>query len=364
MPRTFRLERAWALVAIATREALWGLPLAARELREWRRRALVIPEPAIREDALRSIACKRDHADGAALFSVLPRRRDPRLLRLLVAYQTIWDFLDDVSERPTETGELNGRQLHRALVEALSPDAGRSDYYRFHPWREDGGYLGSLVEACREICAELPSYRRTRELLLAGVARCSVQSLNHEQDPALRELGLRAWAAREFPHERGLSWFELTAAASAFLPHVLLAVGAEVTPDPAVLPAALAAYFPWVSLAIAMLDSYSDRVEDAATGSHSYIAHYDGGEPPTGRLCEIVAAARDAVADLPRGGRHTVIVSGMVAMYLSKEGAHRPESRSATRSIVRASGPMTRLLLALLRAWRRLHSGTSSNRTD
>ena len=46
-----------------------------------------------------SIDRKRGHADGAALFWILPRRRDPNLLRLLVTYQIIWDFLDCVNER-------------------------------------------------------------------------------------------------------------------------------------------------------------------------------------------------------------------------------------------------------------------------
>ncbi len=125
---------------------------------------------------------KRDHTEGAALFCVLAGSRDQRLLRLLVAYQTIWDFLDNVSERDSD--EVNGRQLHFALVEALEPEAPISDYYRHNPWKNDGGYLRALVEACRESCAALPSYSRVRPHLLAGVRRCSVQSINHDRDPA------------------------------------------------------------------------------------------------------------------------------------------------------------------------------------
>ena len=71
-------------MASAVRELLWGLRSVSRELRAWRGCAQAIPDGPLREDALSSLARKRTHADGAALFSILPRQRSPRLLRLLL----------------------------------------------------------------------------------------------------------------------------------------------------------------------------------------------------------------------------------------------------------------------------------------
>src|ERR1700742_5361398 len=152
MPNPLPLSpsQVWVLLSAAMRDLLWGLRAVSREMRVWRVRALMIPDAAIREDALTCIDRKRENADGAALFSILPRRRDPNLLRLLVAYQIIWDFLDSVSERGACEGTENGLQLHKALVEALDPGVPISDYYALHPWREDAGYLRKLVETCRD----------------------------------------------------------------------------------------------------------------------------------------------------------------------------------------------------------------------
>ena len=185
------------LVCALARGLLWGRPAAARELGAWFQRAAAIPDPAIREDALDSLVRKRDNVEGASLFSILPRRRDERLLILLVAYQVMWDFLDSVSERGASAGHANGRQLHRALVEALDPEAPISDYYRYHPWKNDGGYLLALVQVCRRTCLELPSYRLVRPLMLHGVERCAIQYLNHEPESRRREQALREWAERE-----------------------------------------------------------------------------------------------------------------------------------------------------------------------
>jgi tetraprenyl-beta-curcumene synthase len=188
-------RQAWALLSAAARELFWGLPAVSRELRHWHTRAEAIPDRTLREDALASITQKRDHAEGAALFCVLPRRRNRRLLGLLVAYQTIWDFLDNLSERAT--GEANARQLHLALVEALDPGAPISDYYRHHPWKDDGGYLRELVEACRAGCAALPGYPLVRRQVLEGTALCAVQSINHDPNPERRDAALKTWVKRE-----------------------------------------------------------------------------------------------------------------------------------------------------------------------
>lgn len=281
---------------------------------------------------------------------MLPRSRDRGLLRLLVAYQTIWDFLDNVSER--DTGAANARQLHLALVEALDPGAPISDYYSHHPWKDDGGYLRALVETCRASCAALPSYSRVRPHVLAGVALCSIQSVNHDPDPGRRDAALRAWAERESPGERAITWFEFAAAASGFTPHPLLALAAESTCEEGDIASTLAVYFPWASLAITMLDSYVDQLDDAARGHHSYISHYGGGDVAVQRLCEIVDRTARQARGLRDGHRHATLIACMVAMYLSRDGAHTPDTRAGRRAIANAGGSLTRLLLPLLRVWR------------
>ncbi len=264
----------------------------------------------------------------------------------------MWDFLDSASERGARAGETNGRQLHRALVDALDPQAPLSDYYRYHPWKNDGGYLRALVETCRRVCLRLPGYRQVQAVLLDGVAQCAIQAANHELNPTRRDTALRAWAARQ-PHvESTLSWFELTAAASAFAPHVLLALAAEPRCEPSEVAAVCAAYFPWMSLAIAMLDSYVDQAQDALNESHSYIAHYDSETVAVRRLAEIVERTVSEAGRLANGRRHVVIAAAMVAMYLSLPSANTAALRAHTRTVARAGGPLTRLLLALAHVWR------------
>lgn len=367
MPHVSRVDptpltpaQVWDLLVAAARELSWGLPEAARETRRWQTRAEQIPDAPIREDALHSISHKRGHADGAALFAVLPDSRNRRLLHLLVAYETIWDFLDNVSER--HTTETNGRELHLALVDALDPQRPLSDYYRHHPWSDDGGYLEDLVEFCRERCKTLPSYERVRRLLIQEAWRGQVLALNHLTDPEHRDLALEQWAAIECADTiHDAAWFELSGAASAsMVVHALLAIAAETDIDDRDIAATYAAYWPWISLATTMLDSYVDQAEDHVSGNHSYISHYPNEACAVRRLCYCVARAARAALQLPKGTRHAVIVGCMAAMYLSKDTARFPEMRRSTRRLVRAGGSLARLLLPILRLWRIVYSQRSA----
>jgi tetraprenyl-beta-curcumene synthase len=336
------------------------LPATAREVRAWRTMALTIPDRQIRIDALNALDRKRGHTDGAALFCILTRSREPALLRLLVAYEIMWDFLDSVNERGAARGQINGMQLHLALVDGLDPDRPISDYYSHHPWRNDGGYLESLVRTSREACALLPSYGSARPLLIQEAWRAQVLAVNHELDPAQRDITLRDWARKEWPYGHEASWYELTGAASASLTvHALLALSAEPYASPSTLARVHQAYGPWISAATTMLDSYVDQIEDAINGDHSYLAHYPTAEIATRRVGALITRSLEEAASLPDGERHVLIVACMAAMYLSKDSAWTA-LRPRTRQILATAGPLIRLLLPILRSWRVIYSQRST----
>jgi cytochrome P450 len=294
--------------------------------------------------------------NGAAMFWTLPRARSPELLRLLVAYQVLADYLDCTSERAANNGIRNGLQLHRALIEAIDPTLPLSDHYAHHPWRQDGGYVRALVECCRQTAARLPSFAQAQPLAARAARLTTVLALNHEPNSALRDGELKAWAALHFPEAGQLAWFELAGSASAWLTVLaLLALAADTGRGQAEAEATYAAYLPWVSLAGTMLDSYADATEDHEAGDHSYIAHYASASEALDRVGEILTTALATAADLPNGERHLVVISCMVAMYLSKDSMRTVRSLPATRQLARAAGPLPRALIPVLRVWRILY---------
>lgn len=339
-----------ALVRAAGCELCWGLRAVSREVHIWRTRAKRIPDPALRRDAVAAIDLKRGHTDGAGMFWTLPDRRKPALLRALVRYELLQDFLDSVTEQGASVGPEHGGQLFRALGDALDLDRTPSDWYSRH---HDGGYLSALVAGCREACGALPSYAVVRPLLIREAERASVLILNHQPNASIRDAALRAWAARHFPHERELSWFEVTAAASGWITtHALLALAAEETLTHADAEATHAAYFPWLAMTLTMLDSYVDQIDDARCGNHGYIAHYVTPEQAAERLHESMRRAAAAVRALPNGERHGVLLGCMIALYLTKDSARSAHLRPTSTYLAGAAGSLPRLLMPALRLWR------------
>jgi tetraprenyl-beta-curcumene synthase len=328
---------------------------------DWRALARAIPGGPIREDALSALRDKRGQTDGAALFSILPRARNSSLLRLLVAYQIIWDFLDSVNERGAQVGVANGCQLHLALIDALDPARPLSDYYRYHPWRADGDYLNTLVTVCRACCGELPSYERIRPLVVREAVRARVLAINHDLDSLSRDAKLRAWASEEFPDGHEASWFELSGAASAGLTiFALLALAAEPACSDTEIALTQRTYFPWTSATATMLDSYVDQLEDAESGDHIYIAHYPSPAVANQRIGWLLRRSLTEAAWLRGSEKHILIAASMTALYLSKDSARLPAMRQSTKTLVSCGGSLTRLLIPVLRLWRTAYALRSS----
>lgn len=345
------------LIAAVVRELTWTLPAAAGEVRAWRSLARVAADAPTRMDALSSLARKRGHIDGAAIFTILPRTREHGLLRLLVAYEITWDFLDSANEHGATAGQLNGRQLHLALRDALDCGTATTDYYRFHPWRDDGGYLRGLVATCRQCCMQLPAYESVRSFALEEANCSQVLGINHELNPLARDIALREWALAICNAAEDAAWFELTGAASASLTiHALLALAAEAPRDVTDVELVRSAYFPWISAATTMLDSFVDQLQDAVSGDHSYVRHYASPAHQVERISELIERSLRAAGGLPDGERHRLIVACMAAMYLSKDCARSTKLRKDAGALLRAGGGLTQMLLPVLRMWRIAYS--------
>jgi tetraprenyl-beta-curcumene synthase len=329
-------------------------PLVRAQLRTWQTVAAGIPDPELRAQALETLSSERLSAAGAALFAATTRRIDPSLVRALVAFQVICDYLDTLAEQPAVDPIANGALLHRALPDALNRGPQHDDYYRLHRAREDGGYLVALVDACRESCAALPAFERVREAAVREARRNEVQGMNHA--PASeREPALRRWATSQDRGEAEVAWFELAAAGSSSLAVLaLLAAAADDTMSVDRAEQIRLAYFPWIEALSTLLDSFVDQERDACTGEMSFVGHYASPEAAVERLGEVAARALAGARALPHGERHVIVVAGMIAMHLSDSRAAMPGLEPATRAVLRAADTAaTSVLLAMLRMWRR-----------
>jgi tetraprenyl-beta-curcumene synthase len=351
-------QDAGGLVTALSRYWLRIYPIARREIERWRDRAEQIANPLVGAVARKSLEHEGLNAEGAALFAMLaPRALRTPVVRLLVCFQVMYDYLDALTEQPLENLLPISRQLHRALGAALGAPPPAQDYYVHHPHGDDGGYLEELVMNCRATFLALPAARVVAPFAVRAVERSAEgQSHSHAAVSTSREELVR-WATRATPRSSGLYWWETAAASeSSLVVHALLASAANpaLTADAARRIAN--AYWPWVTGLNALLDDLVDLEEDLAEGTHSYVAHYPTPEIATRRLGAFAERAGRVVRCLPQGHRHTTILAAMTGFYLSAPGADAPAARGAAREVRDQLGTDLRLLLATVRLRRRLAS--------
>lgn len=352
-PALARWSRLAAVFSRAlARQVLGTVTLTSGDICGWRARVCAIPDAPLRHDALRGLG-KRTNIDGAVLFgSCISERYSLDLTRLLIAFELLADTLDCISESGARLGIRNGIQLHRALVEALEPEAEIHDHYRYHYRRDDAGHIDALVRACRLLSGRLPLYSAVKPYALRACALASeVLPLNHEPDPSRRDRALRRWAQAHCVGGHALTWFEQTAAVSAWLTVLAMLAFAN---DPTVegLEAIFEAYLPWVSLIGTMLDSASDIGTDAAESQHSYIAHYHDLDLAIARVVALLQATRETIDKLPSSHGHSIVFASMATMYIAKA---RPliGCRSASALLI-AAGPLSLLLTPAVSIWAKL----------
>jgi tetraprenyl-beta-curcumene synthase len=353
--RTSRTSTTREILALLTTGIAYWLtiyPQARREIRRWKNCAQQIPDPILRAHALQKLTSERLNPEAAAFFAVLaPVRRRSTLVRLMVAYQIAYDYLDALNEPPDGARLLNGLQLHTALRDAVSQSPEFADYYQHHPQANDGGYLPLLVRACRVALSTLPSASQIEPILQQAADRCGQSQSRNHATLVEGDLQLISWA-ETLARGSGYRWWELAAGGISCLAlHALFAAAASTT----TLTEANsidAVYFPPICAISALLDSLIDYAADATTVNHSFVRHYATSTYAAERFAAIMDEARVTLRALACHRRHAVILSGIACFYLSADEAHTAFARPISTGTLAGLGPITVPMLSVIRLMR------------
>lgn len=338
-------------------------PRVAAELRRWRARAATIPDPMLRAHALGALREKRRHAEGAAAFAILaPRSRRPGVIRFLVAFQAMYDYLDTISENGDGDPFADTLQLHAALTDALMPGVAHSHPYALHPQDDDGGYVAAFLEVCREACLTLPAFPVVSPLVReAAQAARESQGYNHalpSAPPGFLSDAVEPWAARHGGTAHGLTWWEVVGATGSSLT-ILAQVAAAADPrlQPRERDAIRDVYDPWGSAVLALVDSLVDQTRDSDDDTHSLVARYGSRQLAADRVAGFAGHALDLTSRTAQPDRHALIVATMIALFATNPEARAPHAQEALRSALAAAGPRGVLPYLALKLHRRLSDG-------
>lgn len=347
------MEKATSL-GLITKFVSQIFPLVDSELSNWREYATSRCAPDLSTQALASIRDKKFHCQGGSIYCLYPGVDNRSFVRLVVALQTISDYLDNLCDRAGVADEQAFRQLHLAMTDALDPASDLRDYYKYYTCHDDGGYLTALVNTCREEVGRLPSYAVVKPLVLELVSRYSDLQTYKHLDPCVREEKMQIWAQEQLTSYPELSLWEFAAASGSTLGMFMLCAQAA-DPDLSTASAqrTFTAYFPWICGLHILLDYFIDLAEDKSHGDLNFVSYYGDQTETLSRLTHFWQQALYSARELPNPLFAETVVQGLLAMYLSDPKTSAAPERTIKTTLLAKAGSYTRLIYALCRIMRR-----------
>ena len=319
----------------------------------WLPRAHAIPHPVLRHQAVTTIRAARFHYEGAAVYATGLKAPDA-VITASVAFQAIADYLDTIGDSADELGADDHHRLHGALLDAVDPGRARGGYYDFHPHRDDGGYLGALVGACRGAVAQLagyaavaPTITRVTKLLI------DFQERRHTYSKSDAERAFERWS-RELAHE-GHTWPETVAAYGSPLGvFALFRLAAQPDPGRFAVSRCAVAYLSAIGRLQVLLDEYTDQADDAAGGRLNLVSYYGDERARYERLIELVRQAMAAAAGLPEPSFHKWVIAGLAGIALGDPKVVHLGRPQAWWTLTQSAGPEAAWIQQFVLLWHRL----------
>ncbi|AFM40920.1 Protein of unknown function (DUF2600) [Desulfosporosinus acidiphilus SJ4] len=314
-------------------------PMVKEELMLWRKRAEEIPDSRLSSQALESIRLKAFHCQGGSIYALYPGANQIETVRFIVAYQTMSDYLDNLVDNLEIEDEMAFAQLHLAMEEALVFKANLSDYYKYYPYQNDGGYLEQLVKTCQASLKSLPSFHLVQENALELARLYSHLQTYKHLEAERRESVMLDWIdpyLRKYPSIT--SWEFAAATGSTLGIFCLYAASFDIDLQASDVDKICQAYFPWICGLHILLDYFIDLREDRETGQLNFVAYYSGSERIADRLKLFIHKSYEAAKTLRYKKFERAVVQGLLAMYLSDEKGQDRDIRFITKQLLTKSG--------------------------
>lgn len=320
-------------------------PLVKQELQRWSALAEKSPDMPLAEQALASINSKGFHCQGGSIFALYPGTNYVNTVEFIVAYQTISDYLDNLVDSMPVEDEQSFAQLHLAMTDALDASGQTHDYYLYYPYKNDGGYLHTLVTTCQNKLANLPGYKLVKSSMIFSAKQYSTLqtykhlALNEREDRMLNWLNS---AVQDFPE---ITVWEYAAATGSTL-NIFCLFAAAASPSLTAETAAKLnrAYFPWMGGLHILLDYFIDLAEDRATNQLNFVSYYRDTAETHARLRGFLAKCLQEAGQLPYANFHRAVVQGLLAMYLSDPKTIHKDINFTASQLIKDGGKTVQLL--------------------
>ncbi len=319
-------------------------PAVQKQLHKWKKFAMIIPDPDLREQALSSIENKDFHCEGGSILALLAEEHKEEAITFIVAYQTISDYLDNLCDRSTSLDDKDFAALHESMIHSLQQYSPQTNYYRYRFEQDDGGYLSSLVETCQSFMRKLDNYEAIADYLQELCIYYSNLQVHKHVQKNDREKRLISWFNEHEKNLPNMAWYEFSACSGSTLGIFCLisyALRDDFQREHA--KQIHKGYFPYIQGLHILLDYFIDQQEDIEGGDLNFCFYYKNQDELFERMSHFVSKAEEYLDLLPHKNFHKLIHRGLLALYLSDDKVkEKKETEQLAKKMVKLGGRQSR----------------------
>jgi tetraprenyl-beta-curcumene synthase len=316
-------------------------PAVKTEWSKWKVLAEHIPDPELRQQALDVYEKKYFHCEAGGVISMLAGEKSTDAIAFIVPYQLICDYLDNLCDQTTSFNPDDFAALHEALRDCFFPGQTKGNYYRFRETKDDGGYLNALVDGCRRIVANTPSFSSAKPHVLDLSRYYSELQIHKHVREEEREERLIGWFESYKADLPEMTWYEFSACTGSTVGvYCLMSCAMQPAFTPTYAKMVRDCYFPYGQGIHILLDYFIDQEEDFEDGELNFCTYYENESVMMERFLHFLQKAKEGTDRLPHAKFHSFLIEGIVAVYLSEEKAAVKKSvRHHCRRLVHTAGP-------------------------
>ncbi len=326
-------------------------PLVEKELKYWKNKIRWAPDQELAKQGVMSIETKKFHALGGSVFALYNQESYIGLTRVITAYQTISDYLDNLCDRAGVYSQRAFDKLHLSMFHSMKVETEVNDmsypqsYYQYYPHKDDGGYLDALVDYCVGKVSSFSNYYLVKDDIKDTVKLYRDLQVYKHLKPEIREKKLIEWYKRYEKLYPDIKWWEFSCACgSTLLVFALIALSSKTNLTREEKDKIIDAYFPWICGFHIMLDYYIDQQEDEREGELNLVSFYKDMYQQEERLCYFCERSLEEADKLPRANFHLTVIKGMIALYLSDPKVKQQGFEGTAKKLIELGGINTKLL--------------------
>jgi len=279
---------------------------------------------------------KWNYLRECSILSLYPQGDLINSLRFIVPFTIITNYLKELIRREGPKDAVSLSQLFNSLIDSVDVSHTSEDYYLYHPYINDNGYLQALTEECRRQILKNNNFA-----LIAGSIKkyaklySDLQFFKFISEPYRKEM-IHTWSKKYNMGSADPLSFEYFVAADSIFGIVALfacSLSREITSDE--INKICEVYFPWICGLQKLLENYLNAQEDIGNSTYNPTNYYKNLKICEERISFFAQKSLELCETLKHPDFHRGVVEYLLWMYLSDPRALAGINKLASFNIIK-----------------------------